>query len=350
MSGRGGGSTNTIQKADPWEGVAGFLAGNQEAGIQGLYGRAYDWLNAQGPQYFPGQTLAPTDWMVTHAEDLALNRAKAGSPLLTQANEYFSKAARGDFLSGNATARGDFLNANPYLDAMVNASTRDINRNFTENVLPGVASQFAAGGRYGSGAQTGVLGRVSNDYTTNIGDIVSKIRGTNFMNERGLMESAIARERGFQTSAAGMLPTLANEDWANISRIAAIGEQRQGRRQDEINADIARWNYNENLPLSKLNAFASILQGTAGLGGMSSSTTGMTQPSNRLSSMLGGGLGGYALGSSLGAGAGLLAGGAAGAGGGAAAGAAGGAAAGAGMGSWAGPIGAGIGALLGLFL
>lgn len=335
---KGGGGTNTIEKADPWEGVSGFLAGSPEAGIQGLYGRAYDWLNSQGPQYFPGSTVAAPSAATLDAENQALYNARYGTPSLNQAKDYFSKAAYGGFLANDATAQGAFLNSNPYLSAMTDAATRDINRNFTSNVLPGVASQFALGGRYGSGAQQDVLGQVASDYTTKIGDITSDIYGKNYAMERGLMESAIGRERGFQQQAAQILPALSDEDWRNLSRMAAVGEARDERAQGLLNADINRWNFQQNLPLDKLNAFASILQGTAGLGGQRMSSTAGMPGASRLSGALGGGLAGYTIGAGIGTAAGW--------GGGAAAGAGAGAA----SGSWAGPIGAGIGALLGLLL
>lgn len=53
--GGGGGDTTTVQKADPWEGVQPYLM--QAYGqLAGLYGPGQN-----GPQYFPGQTVAAQD-------------------------------------------------------------------------------------------------------------------------------------------------------------------------------------------------------------------------------------------------------------------------------------------------
>lgn len=306
MSGSGGGNSTTTQKADPWSGLAPYLIGNGEAQVAptgGLYQLASKWMEGSGPQFYPGNTVAPTSDVTNNYENAVLYRAGNGSPMDAQASNTATRLATGEGLNSDATARGDFLNANPYLDAMVDASTRDINKNFSNTVLPGVASQFAAGGRYGSGAQAGVLGNVSTDYTNKLGDIVTGIRGTNYANERSLMEQRRGQYIGLEGTGANMLNAMNTEAynrWYQDNAAAQqVGMNRDARAQGQVNADIARWDYGQNQPLGKLQAFAGLLQGQAG-GGQSSSQTTNASGQSGFGKAATGALGGAATGAALG--------------------------------------------------
>ncbi|MDF9863709.1 hypothetical protein M2437_002691 [Methylorubrum pseudosasae] len=51
-----------------------------------------------------------------------------------------------------ATANGDFLNANPYLDQAIKNANSSFVDQFNNSIAPGIDSQMAAAGRFGSGA------------------------------------------------------------------------------------------------------------------------------------------------------------------------------------------------------
>lgn len=323
----GGGGTNTVQKADPWAGVQPYLSGVGQYGETvpaALFPEAMKWFMGNSPSYYPGQTVVNPSEQTKAGWDLATGLATGPDWSVDNVinkyagmEGYLSNVANGSFLAGaqdpnnytSATARGEYLNSNPYLEGMINASTRDINRNFTNTVLPGVASQFALGGRYGSGAQQGVLGTVSNDYTNKIGDVVTGIRGNAYNMERGFQEQAIARgeaarqaaitrERAYQTQAQMALPETAmglqnflrGNKLANINLLGQTGNQINAYNQAFLDADIDRFNYGQNLPLTKLQAYSQLLQGFGG--GTQTNTSGG-------GSFLSNALGGAMLGNSL---------------------------------------------------
>lgn len=325
-----GGGSNTVQKADPWRGVQPYLLGQD--GYPGLFPEALQWYMNDSPSYYPGSTVAGPAWQTEDAERRLTNLATGEDAWQRQnivdrtmgAQGYLSGVANGAYLNSamdrnnflDDTARGAYLNANPYLDKMVDASTRDINRNFSTNVLPGVASQFALGGRYGSGAQQGVLGTVSNDYTNKISDVVTGIRGNAYNMERGLMEQALARgeaaqqnaitrERGYQTQAQMALPQMAQgldqylrgRDISNIGLLSQVGAARTAREQANINADVERFNYGQNLPLTKLQALSQLLQGFGG-GTQTNSSSGSPLSNAMGGAMLGNSI--YGLGANMG--------------------------------------------------
>jgi len=298
MGSGGGGGTNTVQKADPWSGVQDYLAGSPTT--YGLYQRAYDWLSGSNPQYFPGQTVASPDWSVLDAENRGIERARNGSPLEKQAQQYFSDVAGGKMLANDPTAAGSYVNGNPYLTGMVDAAAGDVTRNFKNAVMPSIASQFATGGRYGSGQQLQGINDANFNLAQRLSNQSTTLRGQAYNFERGLQENAIGRERGYQTQAAGMLPGMASIDWNNIAQEANIGAQRTARRQGEINSDISRWDYNQNIPLTKLSNFSQLLQGFGG--GQQSSS--QSQNGGFLSNALGGAMLGNSI-YGLGANAGL---------------------------------------------
>jgi len=95
------------------------------------------------------------------------------------------------------TASGEYLGANPYLDDMYNNAASQMTTRFNEDVLPGLAGQFGAAGRTGSGAQALMTGRAA-------GDLAGQLRGL----AGDIYAPAYESERGRQVQAAGQLGQL----------------------------------------------------------------------------------------------------------------------------------------------
>lgn len=108
--------------------------------------------------------------------DTAANayESAATSPLLNQATDYYTRVARGDFLSPTS---------NPYFQAMVDQSIAA--------ARPSVDSAFASSGRLGSGSHAAAFSDAATRASTGLG----------YQN--------YATERGYQDNANQYLPTLA---------------------------------------------------------------------------------------------------------------------------------------------
>lgn len=163
--GGGGGDTTTVQKADPWEGVQPYLS---EA-----YGRANQLYSGQGPQYFPGQTVASPNWlegagqqeMLANMGQLGLigdNAFMASQNMLTGAQ---NQLTNGQALQNNATTQmqnmGQYMNqATPYgmsaLESMLNQATQGASGYTSASNAAGALGAFGTGG----GAQTGQFGTI----------------------------------------------------------------------------------------------------------------------------------------------------------------------------------------------
>ncbi len=99
-----------------------------------------------------------------------------------------------------STARGDFLNANPYLDKTFGAATDAVGRAFKTITAPQTTSNFERGGRFGSGVFANAQKQNELNLGKTLDDLATQIYGGNY-----------ATERGLQTSAAGTLGGLTNQ-------------------------------------------------------------------------------------------------------------------------------------------
>lgn len=312
----GGGSTTTVQKADPWAGLQPYLAN--------LYAGANGATNSQFAGY-QGSTVAGLNPSQTSALGRADTRSY-GSPLETQAQQLTGSIAGGnDALSGdlanmmagrdqsgvylNNVIRGDYLSGkNPYLSAATDAANSDTMRQFQTATMPQLASQFSLSGRYGSGAQVAGISDATNNLAKQISNTNANIYNQNYQNERGLQTQAASQLSSNylgasqqlgnrQLSATQMLPGMANIDWNNIQKQAAVGDTLQGQQQAELSDYVNRWNQNNQAGVNRLSWMNGILNGGMSLNGQT-----QTQSNNRsgLSSALGGGLGGAMSGAMMG--------------------------------------------------
>jgi hypothetical protein len=83
--------------------------------------------------------------------------------------------------------------------------------------------------------------------------------------------------------ANAQAPMLANQDYTDIGQLASVGDARQQLAQQNINAAIDRYNYNQNLPYNTLANFMRMIQGNYG----SSSTQTTTNTMNPIAGTLG---------------------------------------------------------------
>lgn len=334
--GGGGGTTQTIQKADPWIGLQGPLST--------LYEQAQAQYNAPGPAHYPGSTVAPQSGATQTAQSMLEQRATGGNPLIGQAQQQLYDTLGDQYYGLNPAmgqlsniGSGAMLNANPYVDAMFNKAAGRVGEQFSKNVMPGVASMFSQAGRYGSNAMQEATNQAQQNYGDTLGNLATQIYGGNYATERGLQQEALGqlgtnfgRERALQLSALGMAPQLAQADYGDIAQLGQLGASQEARNQQLLNADISRWDYGQNLNSQKLAQLNQLLQGGAAYAGQTSSSTLPEAQRNPLMGAIGGGMAGYQLGGAIGTAMG---------------GAAGGAAAGSSLGPWGALAGAVLGGL-----
>ena len=181
--------------------------------------------------FYPGQTYVDPSPETLAALDMQTDRALHGSPL--------DAAGQGQAL---ATARGDYFDAgNPYADELAES--------VTSRVLPQIDSQFAGAGRYGSAAHTEAAAR-------GLGDALAP----------NLFGFA-SQERGRMLDAAKMSPFLAQTDYQDIGQLAQAGQAREAIDNRALQDDIARFEFEQNEPYSRILPFTELAYRGAGTGG-----------------------------------------------------------------------------------
>jgi hypothetical protein len=246
----------TTQSSAPWS--------VQQPYLQQAFGDAQKSYMSGGPQYYQGSTVAPLSDPSQAALTGIANRGQAGNPL--------NASAQG---LAQQTINGDFLNSNPNFQSALDMATRGATQNFNESVMPNIASQFSASGRYGSEAHQDVAGRATRDFGQSLSDTAGQLAYQDYGNERTR-----------QMQAMQMAPDLANQDYLDLEKMAGAGAMLDQYNQDQINADIDRWNFSQNQPNNNIASYLGLIGGGYG----STGTT--TQPvySDRFEQLAGAGL------------------------------------------------------------
>jgi hypothetical protein len=240
--------------------------------LEGFKG-AEDLYKGSGPSYYPGSTVSPFNPNQIAGQNQALNFAQNIAPgLVSGTNSAYQFA-----LSAPDVAN------NPYVAAAATAAARPIYQNLTESVLPNIRSGASLSGQYGGSRQGIAEGLAAQSANQAAADQSANIYNQAYA--QGLDAQGRAIALGPQTLALGAYPGQI---------ISGVGDVQQGQAQNELNSDIARYNYGQTLPYQKLAEFMNTIQGS--YGGTSTSTGPSTQSPGALQS----GLGGAALGASLG--------------------------------------------------
>lgn len=221
----GGGSSETTSKIDP--AILPYITyGLGES--KGLY-------QAAGPNYYPDSTYVGAGSTTEEAMRQTADRARTGNPLLSTAqNEQLS------------TIRGDRLSAgNPYFADMMASAARPAISEFN-TAIRDIGSRTAASGRYGSGAMGEMESKATDNLATALTGEASKLAYSNYGAERTRQDAAIASA-----------PQMAAADYADINQLMNVGQQEEDYERQALEADIARFEYNENKPYMKLDSYLS---------------------------------------------------------------------------------------------
>ena len=222
-SGGGGGSkSETNNQLDPT--VQPFVKyGLEEA--QNLY-------KTDTPQYYGGQTYVSPSAQTTSALGLAESRARAGNPLLPAAQQQQQDVIGGQYLQNN-----------PYFNQVMAGAAQGATQNYNDAIMAAQSGASRAG-RYGSGVSADIQNRAANTLATTLANKYGDLAYANY-----------AGERGMQNQAAQNAPALAQADYGDISQLANVGKTQEDYQKTALQADIDRFNFQQNKPYQKLSAY-----------------------------------------------------------------------------------------------
>jgi hypothetical protein len=214
-----------------------------------------------------------------------INQATSGSPVVPAASNFNTNELNGGYLgmtsNPGAAALQPFTSGgmtdpanNPYFTQTMQSALGQIvpatESAFVSNdSLNNPNSQFAAG----QGIMAGIDPMLQQLYTTGTQEQLSAdtSAGGYLQNTLGLMNQGLA-----------LAPQTQQLGYADLNNLYGAGSALQTQQQQGINANVAQWNYNQQLPYSMLQQFENFLAG-----GTAGGTTAVTTPyfSNNLANI-----------------------------------------------------------------
>ena len=193
-----------------------------QQGIQALVGNFH--ANPTAPSYYPGATVAPQSQATQSAIQSLFNRGANGSPV--------DSAANSAVIAALDPSRLDLSN-NPYFGKAVSAYVDPLNQQFANQVLPAIAGQFEGAGRFGP----------NNGTVSATNQAVAQLTQSEANATASMANTAYQQAQQNQLAAAGLAPTLANQDFANIAAMQQAGQAIDANTQANIDSNVARYNY-----------------------------------------------------------------------------------------------------------
>lgn len=292
--GGGGGGGTTKQVTEPWDAQKGYLK-DVFAQSQNLYNSG-----ALAPDYYSGNTVAPQSQWTQDALQMQADRAMNGSTSIDTA-----QAGMDNITSGNALANNAGLNALNQMTTAVNPYMKALYEDAAGQANAQIDSGFSGAGRYGSGAHENAKADAMADLSAQMYSHAYDQQLQAAQQAGQLYNTGI----GQQVVAGQTAQQLANQAYTDAAALSEAGGVKDDYQQQLINADIDRYNYESQQPLTALSNYNQLIQGTYG---GTSTTTGQQQRGSLLGGALGGAASGAALGSMfgpVGTGVGALAGG-----------------------------------------
>ena len=220
------------------KGGGGGSSGTQVQGIDPMirpyvtYGlnEAVDLYKSGVPNYYPGQTFISPSEQTQAGLQAQQTRALQGNPLLPAAQQQQQSVIGGQYLANNP-----FFN-----QALQGAGQAATSQYF--DAINQAQSGASQAGRYGSGAQENLFNRAGTTLANTLANTAGNLVYQNY-----------GAERGRQEAAAMNAPQLAMADYADIAQLRDVGQTAEDYQQAALQGDIARFDFEQNLPYQKLS-------------------------------------------------------------------------------------------------
>ena len=199
---------------------------------------AQQLYQSDSPQYYGGQTYVSPSQNTQYALQAAQNRALTGNPLLRQA-----QGQQADVVGGQ------YLQNNPYFNQALAGAAQGATQTYNDAIARAQGSASMAG-RYGSGVSADIQNRAANTLASTLANKYGELAYQNYGDERARQEAA-----------AGRAPMLAEADYGDINKLLQVGQSQEDYAKTALQADIDRFNFQQNAPYAKLQTFLSSAYG-----------------------------------------------------------------------------------------
>lgn len=273
---------------------------NSQAGTPYYQGETYAGMSDEAKQALTNLKDYASTTGMTNATNMSAiganasqNATAAGSALGN-----LTSMATADPTQSNIASASAYAN-NPYMDSMVDAASRDVTRNLSENTLPSIDRAASATGNINSsraGIASGIAQRGAAD---SIADISANLRGQAY--SQGLSQASSDRNSSMSAlgTAAGSYNSLANTGLSALSQgnstalgnydaINTANSAEQADRQGQDTANLTAWQNQDSRASDLLSRYNDIVGSSQwGSSGTSSSTSKQTSSASLLSQLMG---------------------------------------------------------------
>src|SRR5262245_43341404 len=245
----------TQQSRDPW--------GPAQPALQQAIGAATNLYNA-GAGYVPytGNTTAGINSNLGTAWDLTAGLASAepyGSTALQGARGYLGDLVSNQGLSDPLKTMASTLanQQNPYLQGALDQQMAKAN------------SAMSGAGRYGSGMHDAAIAQA-----------IAPTLAQDYMQRQGMAADIYTQGLQRAGQASQLIPSLDEARFANMNRVAGIGDIYRNQQQAQLDAALKLYNAQQAYPWEQLQRYNALVGGAGSLGGTQvTSSPGATQPS-----------------------------------------------------------------------
>ncbi len=225
-------------------------------------------------QAYTGNLVAGLTGDQQQAADMI--RAQSGNTGLLDAGTGYVQ----NMLSGGNqfnAQRNQFAGENPYLDQMIANAHGDVVKQYQNATLPGLMSQFNAGGAYGGSAHQQAVNQANDTLASQLGQISTGLRSADYDRQVGLDESYLGRQQDAfgmnnqaQMGALGAVPGLNQAGYLGAQMLGQQGSIEQINNQAQLDSAYNQYLDKRDWSANQLGVLGNIL-GTV-QGGSSSMT------------------------------------------------------------------------------
>lgn len=243
--------------------------------------------SGSGGNVYQGQTVAglspTTQTGINNLVSSGNNLASSGNSVTQGANALYNRSMAGTAAATNlqGMASGQYLKeGNPHFNAALQGQLDD--------TAAQTQSQFSGSGRYGSGANTGVLAnKLGNIRSTALADQFNRDSQNMLAANSQLDAARVANVQNANSSLQNML-TGAQAGLTGAQAQVGAGQMIDENKQKQLIADFTKWQSEDMKDWNRLGLLQSAAAGSAGNYGTNTQT--QTQPFNALGAI--GSLGG----------------------------------------------------------
>lgn len=206
------------------------------------------------PSMYPEQMYVSPSGQTLEALGAQEAVAREGAAPLIAGQQAYAQALGGI----GQTSMGGFLQGSPYREQAIQAATRPLQQQFSEQILPGISSMYSKAGRYGSGAMERALGTATEASTRAIGDVASNIAYNDYARERALQQQA----QGQQAALGALAPQFYQSQMLPAQTLAQVGQAQEAIAAQPLQEAIQRYQFQQQLPYQQLQTYLSSVYGT----------------------------------------------------------------------------------------